>query len=102
MGNSDQREREPSAEKVKHGLHPDFRHTIELPKSEAPGPAESPGSTVQSQHARIKQVLINPDSIMRATISARDETRSFAKTWRRCVQTVHELISNTAAIALFG
>ena len=36
-----------------------------------------------------------------ATIAARDETPNLAKIRRKCVPTVHTLISRTAAIALF-
>ena len=46
--------------------------------------------------------LINPVSIIRATIAVRDETRSLAKMRRKCVPTVHELILSTAAIVLLG
>jgi hypothetical protein len=43
-----------------------------------------------------------PSSINRATIAAREQTLSLAKSRLKYVQTVQELISSTAAMVLFG
>jgi hypothetical protein len=45
---------------------------------------------------------IHPSSSSRATIAARDETPSLAKTRLRWEATVHELMSSTEAIVLLG
>jgi hypothetical protein len=73
-------------------------------------PADSDGSglraackrTASSPNVCYVKSLTIPSLINLVAIAAREETRSLANIRRKCVETVHGLISKTSAIVLFG
>ena len=48
------------------------------------------------------EISLSAEPVRRVAIAARDDTLSFIKIRRSCEATVHELISRTEAIVLFG